>query len=692
MKSHSNLLPPAKRPFDIQHKGVPLAPAHRVSIAKLATEFFLFYRLLLPALAILMLFSVGVFAQEQPDKQTTNAASAEQAVPSDVFSLPRIRTESPRQTLSTFLLFREVLEAALLSYQENRNFERLGRIVVINEKLLSLIDFSGVPPVLREQIGVETLGYLLEIAGRVEIPNLDDVPDVDAYKDEGAVTYRIPKTPLRIVRKVDGERAGEFLFGDQTVQVAKRFYNGIQNLPLRSALPIKSWIQFMPQLTGPLIPADLVPALPEILKKKIYDTPIWKTIAVVTISLVAGLLLIWWNRAMTLRDPGSRIAYLLCRILSPAAVLVIITVLFYFFRTQIFVVGQFSRMVDFVHAGILYATMAWAFWLIVRAFFEAVMVNPRFPDESLDANLLRLIAQIIGVVGSVIIIAYGAQKLGVPVLSMLAGLGIGGIAIALAIRPTLENLIGGFILYIDKPIRVGDYCEFGDMSGTVETIGIRSTQVRSLDRTLISIPNAQFADMQIINWARCDMMAVTHTIGLRYETEDDQLKFVLAKIREMFHAHPKIDSETVRVRFSGYGPSSLDIDIRVYAMTREWNDFFAIKEDMLLRINAIVKQAGTSFAFPSQTVYIGKDEGLDAELGAKAKEKVTAWRRTGQLPFPRFASSKLDEFSGTLDYPQRGSPDFNATKDELADGHERLSAEPLEEQTGQPEEDAGKQN
>ena len=659
---------------------IHLSQLLRVSRQIVATGLFHTIRHILPSLAILLLFSSGVSAQQQSGQLRTNSVSGQLAPNNDVFVLPRIRTESPRQTFSTLLYYRKRLETALLSYQEERNFERLGHIVLINEKLLSLIDLSAVPPVLRDQIGVETLGYLLEIVGRVELPELTSIPDVDAFRDDGPAAYRIPKTPLRIVRKVDGARAGEFLFGDQTVQVARRFYRGIESLPLRSSLPIDSWIQFIPQITGPLIPAALVPALPDILKKKIYDTPVWKIVAVIVISFAAGLLLIGWHRAVSRHNPRSRIADLLRRMSIPVAVLIVITLLYYFFRTQIFIVGQFSRMVDFAHAALFYLAVAWVFWLTVLAFLETVLVDPRFPEESLDANMLRLIAQIVGAVGSVFIMAYGAQKLGVPVLSMVAGLGIGGIAIALAIRPTLENLIGGFILYIDKPIRVGDYCEFGNMGGTVETIGIRSTQIRSLDRTLISMPNAQFADMQIVNWARCDKMIITHTIGLRYETEDDQLRFVLAKVREMFHSHPRIDKETIRVRFAGYGASSLDIDIRVYAMTREFNDFFAIKEDVLLRINDIVKRAGTSFAFPSQTIYMSTDEGLDAEMGEAAKKEVAAWRSARQLPFPRFSESELEHFSGKIDYPPRGSPDFDTTEDELVGGNERLSVEPPDDQ------------
>jgi MscS family membrane protein len=153
----------------------------------------------------------------------------------------------------------------------------------------------------------------------------------------------------------------------------------------------------------------------------------------------------------------------------------------------------------------------------------------------------------------------------------------------------------------------------------------------------------------------------------------------------MFHAHPRIDPETIRVRFAGFGASSLDISVRVYAKTREWNDFYAIKEDVLLRTSDIVKQSGTGFAFPSQTLYLGKDDGLDAELGEKAKQEVASWRRSRRFPFPRFAANQLERLQGTLKYPPVGSPDFNATDEELSDGGEQLSAEPLDQASGEKE-------
>ena len=186
---------------------------------------------------------------------------------------------------------------------------------------------------------------------------------------------------------------------------------------------------------------------------------------------------------------------------------------------------------------------------------------------------------------------------------------------------------------------------------------MRSLQIRARDRTIITVPNATFADMEIINWARCDMMQILATIGLRYETELDQLRYVLVKLREMCFAHPKIDNETLRIRFTGYGSSSQDIEILVYALTRDWNEFFAIQEDVMLRVGEIVEEAGTSFAFPSRTVYLGRDGGLDEERGDAAMHQVQSWRGIGQLPFPNMASSRREQLADTLDYPPRGSPE-----------------------------------
>jgi MscS family membrane protein len=622
---------------------------------------------------LLVLFASRASAQDSTAILGDDTSSADDPV----IKIRPVRTDSPRDTLGTFLRLRDEFEDALLSYSKNRTTDGADRVLLLRAQMRALLDLEEVASASRREVGNDTVALLLDIFGRVELPDLDEVPDADTFEDDGLAQYRIPKTPIRITRIDEGAREGEFLFNSRTIRVALRFYRGVEDLPLRSALGIRSWSASLPQITGPFIPASVVRAMPRSLRQLWMDTPLWKVIAVTLIAAIATLLLAILHRWLSHSEPESRIGALSWRLVRPISILIAVALLIPFVDEQINTSGLFSAVVDTTTTILIYLAAAWMFWLGSRLFFEGIILSPRIPDESLDANLIRLVAGSVGVTGVVIILAYAGHVLGLPILSVIAGLGIGGLAVALAIRPTLENLIGGVILYVDKPVRVGDFCSFGDRTGTVETIGIRSTQLRGIDRTLVAIPNAQFADMQIVNWARCDEMLINEVISLRYETTADQLRYFLAKLREMAHAHPRITSDTVRVRFSGYGDSSLNVTIRVYAQTREWNDFHAIREDIFLRVFDLVNDAGTGFAFPSRTIYMGKDEGLDTETAQRAADRVKAWRQTGQLPFPRFAPETLEKIEGTLDYPPKGSPEAGHEDLEAAANPERLSAESL---------------
>ncbi|HKW92513.1 MAG TPA: mechanosensitive ion channel family protein [Methylomirabilota bacterium] len=247
------------------------------------------------------------------------------------------------------------------------------------------------------------------------------------------------------------------------------------------------------------------------------------------------------------------------------------------------------------------------------------------------------------------------QNVGLNVTGILAGLGIGGLAVALAAQKTVENLFGGVSLILDQPVRVGDFCRFGDRVGTVEEVGLRSTRIRTLDRTLVSIPNGHFASLELENFTVRDRIWLHQTIGVRYETTPDQLRHLLVGIRRMLYAHPRVDSRPARIRFINFGAYSLDLEIFAYVLTSDYDDFLAIQEDIYLRIMDIVDQSGTGFAFPSQTLYLARDAGLDTAKREAAQTQVAAWRQEGALYLPDFSAEAVRELRGTLEYPPRGS-------------------------------------
>jgi MscS family membrane protein len=260
----------------------------------------------------------------------------------------------------------------------------------------------------------------------------------------------------------------------------------------------------------------------------------------------------------------------------------------------------------------------------------------------------------------VLIVAIGVLAvlgtLGVNITAAVAGLGVGGIAIALAAQKSIENLFGGINLFADRPVRVGDFFRYGDQVGTVEEIGLWSTRVRTLDRTVVTIPNAEFSNLRLENFARRDRMRLWTMIGVRYETTPDQLRYVLARLRQILLAHPRVTDDPARARFVGYGAYSFDLEVFAYVDTSDWSEFLGIREDIYLLFNDAIKEAGTSFAFPSSTTYVGRDDGLNAEQQQQAEERVAAWRDRGELPFPNFPDELRREVRNSLDWPPAGSP------------------------------------
>jgi MscS family membrane protein len=267
-------------------------------------------------------------------------------------------------------------------------------------------------------------------------------------------------------------------------------------------------------------------------------------------------------------------------------------------------------------------------------------------------QLSRKMAVLMVIIAGTVVMLYIA---GINLAAVLTGLGVGGIAVAFAAQKTLENLFGGIMIASDQPIRVGDFCRVGEYTGTVEEVGLRSTCIRTLDRTTVSIPNGQLALMSLENFTMRDRIWFHHTLQLRYETALDQFRYILAEIRKMLYQHPKTDSSSARVRFIGFGKSSLEVEVFAYVRETKYESFLHIQEDLLLRIMEIVEASGSGFAYPSQTTYIARDTGLDGAKSQQAIAIVRQWRERGELPFPDFSPAEIAEMSDKLQYPPSDS-------------------------------------
>lgn len=261
-----------------------------------------------------------------------------------------------------------------------------------------------------------------------------------------------------------------------------------------------------------------------------------------------------------------------------------------------------------LRAGFIIAG-AW-FLVLLTDRMAAVMTERAKKTETLlddqlipiGRNTLRIFFIIIGGAGVV-------QEMGYSVTSLLAGLGIGGMAVALASRDTLANLFGSVVIFIDRPFHVGDWVEIGDLEGTVEEVGLRVTRIRTFANSLITLPNATLTTTAIQNWSRMRKRRIKTTIGLTYDTTPEQMEAAVEGIREVLRADPRIHQDFFLVNFTGFGAYSLDILLYCFTVTTAWAEHLQVRQELLLAIYRKLEEMGLEIAFPTQTVHIAKEDG-----------------------------------------------------------------------------------
>jgi MscS family membrane protein len=195
------------------------------------------------------------------------------------------------------------------------------------------------------------------------------------------------------------------------------------------------------------------------------------------------------------------------------------------------------------------------------------------------------------------------DNLGYEVTTLIAGLGVGGVAVAFAAQRTLENVIGSITIYSSQPVHVGDFCKFGDKLGVVEEIGLRATQLRTLERTIVHIPNAKFSTDMIENLTQRDKILYRTRLRLSLQTTSSQMQEVLQGIRKLIEQHEMIDEETSRVRFLEFGEYAQEIELYVYIKTKDFVEYLEYREDINLRIKDIIEASGTDLVVPANTTY-----------------------------------------------------------------------------------------
>ncbi|MFV1972290.1 MAG: mechanosensitive ion channel family protein [Thiohalobacterales bacterium] len=500
---------------------------------------------------------------------TLPSAQAEERYP-----LEPVDTSSPRATLTGFLsnvdavwkIYRDV-------YWHSPGRSLRDRITITAADALRTLDLSEVAPSARVHVGYDAATHLYETLSRIELPPIEEIPDAAFYAGvEGPVHWTVPHTDITISRIMEGPRKGEFLFTAATVRRSGEFYQKVRSLPYTRNMPIQNSNKLRQVLPGWWVSMTTIERLPGWSRAVVLDHAIWKWIASVLVLAALVVLLAGVHRLTQRNLPDNPVRGYLRRLLIPLVVLLINPFVAYVLTEQVNLIGTATKSVLLISETVEYLVATWVAWLGSLLLAELIILSPRIENDSLNAQLLRLTVRIMGIVLGVIIIFYGANQIGLPIVGVLAGVGVGGLAIALAAQDSLKNLLGSLMIFMDQPYKPGQRIVVQGHDGFVEQIGLRSTKIRMLTGALTAIPNEKMASMDVENIGRRNFIRRQTSLRLANDTPVEQVEKAISVVKEILEDHEGMQPKfPPRVFFDEFNPDSLNILVSYwYHPPRRW--------------------------------------------------------------------------------------------------------------------------
>jgi MscS family membrane protein len=436
----------------------------------------------------------------------------------------------------------------------------------------------------------------------------------------GTISSGDVETDLELVRVSDPLVGKIWLISSDTLEKIPELYDQVQARQVETRLP------------------------PWVVKHQLAGMPLWQWLAlllIVPVAAAAGWLLLvvfeipvrWWARRRAQAELGPWYS-----VSGPAWLLVgtaIHRILAHYLGMPLL---QRHYYVQVTTVAVIIGAN-WILWRVIRWFLHGVRNRALARGHSGTGSLMLLGERMIKAVVVVMALFFILGVLGFNLSTALAGVGIGTLAVGFGAQQTIANLFGGVSVLGDEVIRVGDVCKFGDRTGTVEDIGLRSTRVRTEERTLLAIPNGTVATINVENLSRRDKILFKTVLGLHPDTSPDHVRSVLAEIRNVLSSQPKVEASTARVRLTEVTPSAINMELVCYVLTRDFDEFATARENMLLRIMKFVEDSGTNLASASQTLYLGGDPGAKSKIDAAVKPTPSTVAEPADRQLPESAAS-----------------------------------------------------
>ena len=559
---------------------------------------------------------------------------------------------SPRATIQSFIKNMNKSHQ-ILTEAHRKNLEGSGLFVADGlkdevdaaeeyfEKATYCLDLSAFAPSIRKDLGYSRAILLKEILDRLVSPPFEEIPDLEQVnfdlennKYPHLNYWTIPGTEITLVRTENGILQGKYLFSAETIEKLPDFYNEIKHFPYRSDEYVsKDFYLFYISTPGQLMPPRWHIYLPEWSNRIYLSQTIWQWVALIVSVILAAFVIFllhkllyirWKNKTHILKNWKRALFYILS--------IFIVILLNNFIRDQINVTGNALIVSRIILESVFWLLLTFLSFSLLIAISDLVVNTKNIDKIGIEATYTRAVFMVLAILLATIVIIYGLSALGVAIVPLLTGVGIGGIALALAARSTLENIIASFTIFIDKPYRVGNRVKVMDYNGTIESIGLRSTQIRLLTGPLVSIPNEKMASIEIENIQERPYLRREFDIRIKHESTQVVVEKSVQIIKDIlslpnldddeWHPNRAINNKKYppRVFFNKINTDSFNIYVSYWHFPPVHWEFMKHAEAVNIQIINRLNEASIDFAFPTQMMHFKEDMNVNAQIGDTLKQ------------------------------------------------------------------------
>lgn len=522
-------------------------------------------------------------------------------------------TSSPSATLTSFIdSCNEVYEMILAEDNVKRRDPKYEPVI---KRILDCLDLSEVPQYARRHAGGEAAVQLKEVLDRIELPPDEEIPDAETIASAGPgedfSVWRIPDTRIAIARVEEGPRRGEYLFTADTVEFAPEFYEAVKQLPYRTTGPelSKGFHRWYLSEPGNETVAAFVHSLPAWCAKRTLGLAVWQWIALpltVLIGLAVMLAAYRIGRSLGRRTRDKSVVQYCVTLFFPIVAMFVplifreVALEHLTIRGNALYIASFAANVVFLLAVLIVLAGAGS------RIAELIISSPRIHPRGLDAQLIRIVCRLLSFVAAIVVFLEGGKYLGVPLTTLLASAGVGGLAVALAAQDTLKSLFGSMMILLDKPYRAGERIMVADYDGVVEEIGLRSTKIRLLTGHVASIPNEDMARSRIENIGRRPHIRRITDLHVPLNTPRVKIEKAVALVRKALENHEGMEPDfPPRVYFNDFNPDSFNIRIIYWYHPPNYWDFLEFSQKLNLEIFRAFEDQKIQFSLPSRITYTG---------------------------------------------------------------------------------------